>query len=174
MGETTGAPRYLRMSIARWNLDLYSAEAEAIFRQIETEGVAVFREQPGFIGYRLMRSDSATTVAVAEWQSRELGQAGAERYRNGCGPRNHGSARARDACRRDRREVVAAGGTKFMGAPAGMPRVPPCRPTVRCGRGARCARVPPPSWGARRARIRRATWGLQGRRSGRRIKSWRT
>ena len=81
MGETIGAPRYLRMSIARWNLDLYSAEAEAIFRQIETEGVAVFREQPGFIDYRLMRSDSATTVAVAEWQSRELGQAGAERYR---------------------------------------------------------------------------------------------
>ena len=81
MGETTVAPRYLRISIARWDLDLHSAAAESIFRQIETEGVAVFRKQPGFISYRLMRSDSATTVAVAEWQSEELGQVGAERYR---------------------------------------------------------------------------------------------
>jgi heme-degrading monooxygenase HmoA len=74
-------PRYLRTSIARWNLNLFSAEAESIFRQIETEGVSVFRKQPGFISYRLMRSDSATTVAVAEWQSEELGRLGAERYR---------------------------------------------------------------------------------------------
>ena len=81
MGESTLAPSYLRTSIARWNLDLYSAEAESIFRQIETEGVAVFRKQPGFISYRLMRSDTATTVAVAEWQSEELGKVGAERYR---------------------------------------------------------------------------------------------
>jgi hypothetical protein len=75
------SPRYLRVSIARWNIDLGSAEAERIFRQIETEGVAVFRAQPGFNRYRLMRTDSATTIAVAEWESEELGRAGAERYR---------------------------------------------------------------------------------------------
>ena len=73
--------RYLRVSTAHWNLDLYSPEAERIFRQIETDGVAVFRAQPGFIRYRLMRADSTTTIAVAEWKSEKLGQAGAEQYR---------------------------------------------------------------------------------------------
>ena len=75
------APRYLRVSIARWNINTYSPEAERIFHQIATDGVGVFRAQPGFIRYRLMRADSATTVAVAEWESEELGTAGAERYR---------------------------------------------------------------------------------------------
>jgi heme-degrading monooxygenase HmoA len=75
------APRYLRVSIARWNINTHSPEAERIFHQIETEGVDVFRAQPGFIRYRLVRTDSTTTVAVAEWESEELGTAGAERYR---------------------------------------------------------------------------------------------
>jgi hypothetical protein len=79
--DQTAAPRYLRVSIARWSIDLHSAEAIRIFHQIETEGVAVFRAQPGFIRYRLMRADGRTTIAVAEWQSEELGRAGAERYR---------------------------------------------------------------------------------------------
>lgn len=74
--------RYLRVTIAHWNIDLRSAEAESIFRRIETEGVAVFRRQPGFIRYRLMRADGRTTVAVAEWESEKLGQAGAEQYRS--------------------------------------------------------------------------------------------
>ena len=73
--------RYLRVSVARWNINTYSPEAERIFQQIATEGVAVFRAQPGFVRYRLMRADSSTTVAVAEWESRELGQTGAEQYR---------------------------------------------------------------------------------------------
>ena len=73
--------RYLRVSVAHWNINLYSPEAESIFRQIETDGVAVFRAQPGFIRYRLMRADSTTTIAVAEWESESLGKAGAERYR---------------------------------------------------------------------------------------------
>ena len=80
-GGKAVAPRYLRVSIARWNINLYSVEAERIFRQIETDGVAVFRAQPGFVRYRLMRADSNTTIAVAEWESQQLGQAGAERYR---------------------------------------------------------------------------------------------
>jgi hypothetical protein len=75
------APRYLRVSVAHWNINTYSPEAERIFRQIETDGVAVFRAQPGFVRYRLMRADSTTTVAVAEWESEELGRVGAERYR---------------------------------------------------------------------------------------------
>ncbi len=79
-GRTT-APRYLRVSIARWNIDLNSAEAERIFHRIETEGVAVFRAQPGFVRYRLMRADRTTTIAVAEWESEQLGKAGAEKYR---------------------------------------------------------------------------------------------
>ncbi|KAA9037249.1 hypothetical protein FW778_17635 [Ginsengibacter hankyongi] len=75
------AHRYLRVSIAHWDINLYTADAEQIFRQIETDGVAVFQAQPGFIRYRLMRTDSTTTIAVAEWESEQLGQAGAEKYR---------------------------------------------------------------------------------------------
>ena len=76
------APRYLRVTIARWDIDLQSAEAERIFHQIDTDGIAVFRAQPGFVRYRLMRADRTTTVAVAEWESEALGKAGAERYRD--------------------------------------------------------------------------------------------
>ena len=79
--EKSAAPRYLRVSTAHWSIDLYSAEAERIFHQIETDGVMVFRAQPGFVRYRLMRADSSTTIAVAEWESEELGRVGAERYR---------------------------------------------------------------------------------------------
>jgi hypothetical protein len=75
------APRYLRVSIARWNLNLHSAEATRVFHQIDTDGVAVFRAQPGFVRYRLMRADGTTTIAVAEWESEGLGRAGAEHYR---------------------------------------------------------------------------------------------
>ncbi len=75
------APHYLRVSVARWNIDTYSPEAERIFHQIETDGVAVFRAQPGFICYRLMRENSTSTIAVAEWESEALGLAGAEQYR---------------------------------------------------------------------------------------------
>jgi hypothetical protein len=74
-------PRYLRVSTAHWSINLYSPEAERIFHQIETDGVRVFRAQPGFVRYRLMRADSSTTIAVAEWESEELGRAGAEQYR---------------------------------------------------------------------------------------------
>ena len=73
---------YLRVSIARWRIDLDSAEARRIFQSIGSEGIAVFRAQPGFVRYRLMRVDRMTTVAVAEWESEELGRAGAERYRD--------------------------------------------------------------------------------------------
>ena len=79
--DKVAAPRYLRVSVARWNIDLYSAEAERIFHQIQTDGVAVFRAQPGFVRYRLMRADRTTTIAVAEWESEQLGKVGAERYR---------------------------------------------------------------------------------------------
>lgn len=79
-GQVT-APHYLRVSVGRWNIDTYSPEAERIFHQIETDGVAIFRAQPGFVRYRLMREDSRTTIAVAEWESEALGLAGAEQYR---------------------------------------------------------------------------------------------
>ncbi len=77
----TSDRRYLRVSIGRWSIDLYSPEAERIFHQIETDGVGVFRAQPGFVRYRLMRVDGTTTVAVAEWESEQLGQVGAQQYR---------------------------------------------------------------------------------------------
>jgi len=75
------APHYLRVSFGHWKIDTYSPEAERIFRQIETDGVAVFRAQPGFVRYRLMRENRTTTIAVAEWESEARGLAGAEQYR---------------------------------------------------------------------------------------------
>jgi hypothetical protein len=73
---------YLRCSIGKWKIDLSSDEAGEIFRSIDDEGVRVFRKQPGFIQYRLMLADPQTTVAVAEWESEELGKKGAENYRS--------------------------------------------------------------------------------------------
>jgi hypothetical protein len=65
------AVTYLRCTIGRWTIDLDSEEGRETFRLIDTEGVRVFREQPGFIRYRLMIADPETTIAVAahyrEW-----------------------------------------------------------------------------------------------------------
>ena len=72
---------YLRCTIGRWNIDLDSDEGREAFRLIETEGVRVFRNQPGFVRYRLMLADPKTTLAVAEWESEELGKPGPQRYR---------------------------------------------------------------------------------------------
>jgi hypothetical protein len=72
---------YLRATIATWDVDLTSTEGQDLVHQIEGDGLAVFRQQPGFIRYRLMQADAHTTMAVAEWASEELGRAGAQRYR---------------------------------------------------------------------------------------------
>ena len=72
---------YLRCTIGRWTIDLDSQEGREAFRQIDTEGVRVFRQQPGFIRYRLMVADPTMTIAIAEWESEELGKPGARRYR---------------------------------------------------------------------------------------------
>jgi heme-degrading monooxygenase HmoA len=72
---------YLRMTVGRWTIDLDSPDGAEAFRRIQEEGVAVFHRQPGFIRYRLMKADARTTVAVAEWESEELGKPGAANYR---------------------------------------------------------------------------------------------
>ena len=73
---------YLRCSIGKWSIDLSSPEAEKVFERINNKGVKVFQKQAGFKSYRLMRASAVVTVAVAEWQSEELGKVGAENYRN--------------------------------------------------------------------------------------------
>ena len=77
--------RYLRCTIGRWKVDLSSEEAQEAFRLINDEGLRVFRSQPGFVRYRLMIADSTTTIAVAAWESEELGKPGAQRYREWLG-----------------------------------------------------------------------------------------
>jgi hypothetical protein len=72
---------YMRVTVGKWRIDLDTPEGEEIFRKIQDDGIRVFREQPGFIQYRLMRVDAHTTVAVAEWGSERLGRPGAESYR---------------------------------------------------------------------------------------------
>jgi hypothetical protein len=75
------AVTYLRCTIGRWTIDLDSEEGREAFRLIGTEGVRVFRNQPGFLRYRLMLADPNTTIVLAEWDSEELGKPGAQRYR---------------------------------------------------------------------------------------------
>ena len=75
------AVTYLRCTIGRWTIDLDSEEGREAFRLIDEEGVRVFRDQPGFVRYRLMLADPTTTIAVAEWENEELGKPGAWRYR---------------------------------------------------------------------------------------------
>jgi len=72
---------YLRVTFARWSIDLFTPQAVDLFRRINEDGVKVFRAQPGFIRYRLMRLDRNTTIAVAEWESEMLGKPGAQAYR---------------------------------------------------------------------------------------------
>jgi hypothetical protein len=72
---------YLRCTVGRWDKDLSSEEGREAFRLINDEGLRVFRNQPGFIRYRLMVADPTTTIAVAEWENEELGKPGAQRYR---------------------------------------------------------------------------------------------
>ena len=73
---------YLRMTVAEWDIDLDSVEAKAMIQGIASQGLQVFRSQPGFIDYRLMKAAPRTTIAVAEWESEELGRKGAQRYRD--------------------------------------------------------------------------------------------
>lgn len=72
---------YLRATVASWDIELASAAGQDMVRQIEEGGLAIFRQQPGFIRYRLMWADARTTIAVAEWESEDLGRVGAQRYR---------------------------------------------------------------------------------------------
>jgi hypothetical protein len=72
---------YLRVTVGWWRIDLKTPEGDGIFARIQDEGVRVLREQPGFVRYRLMRADAHTTVAVAEWESEDLGLAGAKTCR---------------------------------------------------------------------------------------------
>ena len=69
------------MTVADWDIDLDSPEARLLVDAIASEGVAVFREQPGFVRYRLMLAGSRRTVAVAEWQTEADSLSGSARYR---------------------------------------------------------------------------------------------
>jgi hypothetical protein len=72
---------YLRVTLGKWFINLDTPEGEEIFRQIQEEGIRIFRQQAGFIRYRLMQADPFTTLAVAEWESENLGKPGAHAYR---------------------------------------------------------------------------------------------
>jgi heme-degrading monooxygenase HmoA len=72
---------YLRMTVAEWDIDLDTPEGHRLAGLIRSDGLAVFRRQPGFIRYRLMRAGPGRSIAVAEWESEALGMAGAAKYR---------------------------------------------------------------------------------------------
>ena len=70
------------MTVAEWDIDLDTPEGHRLIERIRSEGLQVFRRQPGFIRYRLMRASPGKSIAVAEWESEELGVRGAARYRD--------------------------------------------------------------------------------------------
>ena len=72
---------YLRCTIGRKNIDLDSEEGREAFGLIDQEGLRVFRNQPGFIRYKLTVADPTTTIALVEREHEELGQPGAQCYR---------------------------------------------------------------------------------------------
>lgn len=71
---------YLRVTVASWGIDLYAKEGEKIFQMVKEGGVRVFKSLPGFIQYRMMRSDRHTTMSVAEWRSEAHGREGAKAF----------------------------------------------------------------------------------------------
>ena len=72
---------YLRMTVADWDIDLGSPEALLLIDAIASDGVSVFRAQPGFVRYRLMLAGPRRTVAVAEWRTEADSLSGSARYR---------------------------------------------------------------------------------------------
>ncbi|GAC1533582.1 MAG: hypothetical protein NVS2B7_00900 [Herpetosiphon sp.] len=71
---------YIRASIATWKIDADSAEAQTIVQQVQSEGVAVLRQQPGFIQYRSGYADSRTSINIYEWTSEEECTAGVQQF----------------------------------------------------------------------------------------------
>jgi heme-degrading monooxygenase HmoA len=71
---------YLRVTVASWGIDLCAEEGEKIFQMINESGVKVLKALPGFIHYRMMRSDRHTTMSVAEWRSEAYGREGAKAF----------------------------------------------------------------------------------------------
>ena len=69
------------MTVADWDVDVDSPEGKAMVQAIAADGLAVFRAQPGFVRYRLMRAGPRRTVAVAEWRTEEESLSGSTRYR---------------------------------------------------------------------------------------------
>jgi hypothetical protein len=72
---------YLRVTVAEWDIDLDTPQGARLVGLIQSQGLEVFRRQPGFLWYRLMRVGPGRSIAVAEWESEELGIPGAARYR---------------------------------------------------------------------------------------------
>jgi hypothetical protein len=75
------AMSYLRVAYWKWDVELTSDEAQEAIQRIRDEGIRVFQSQPGFVRYRLIKVDSHTTIGVVEWESQELGKAGAQQFR---------------------------------------------------------------------------------------------
>jgi hypothetical protein len=69
------------MTVADWDVDLDSPDGRLLVDLINSDGVAVFRAQPGFVRYRLMLAGPRRTVAVAEWRTEEESLSGSANYR---------------------------------------------------------------------------------------------
>jgi hypothetical protein len=72
---------HLRVSTAKWKVDLASDTGQAIMRQVQTDGVPFLRTLPGFISYVGVRVDSHTSVQVYTWDSAEHAKSGTKQVR---------------------------------------------------------------------------------------------
>ena len=73
---------FQRVTFAEWDIDVDTPEGHRLLDIVRSDGLALFRRQPGFIRYRLVRLGPSRTIALAEWDSEELALAGAARYRS--------------------------------------------------------------------------------------------
>jgi len=50
---------------------LTSGTVEDVARKAEEGMLPIFRDQPGFVSYRLVRAEDETIISISRWRSRE-------------------------------------------------------------------------------------------------------
>jgi heme-degrading monooxygenase HmoA len=50
---------------------LTSGTVEDVARKAEEGMLPIFRDQPGFVSYRLVRGEDETIISISRWQSRD-------------------------------------------------------------------------------------------------------
>jgi hypothetical protein len=71
---------YMEVTVFKWKVGITSAEIDNLVRKVQTEGIPLLRQQPGFLLWRAMPVDEEQGVHVNEWESKEQCEAGMQAY----------------------------------------------------------------------------------------------